>query len=336
MKLYYYKDAAGNFGDDLNPWLWYSLAPELFKDDPSALLLGIGTLINSRVPALPRKLVFGSGVGYNKAPIINADWKFYCVRGPLSARALGLDTSLALTDPAVLVPQLIPSKPVERTAMVSFMPHHGSLGFADWKSICDAAGINFIHPADDNHDIIFQIRRSRLVIAEAMHLAIVADAFRTPWIPVACYDHILRFKWDDWCQSVGVDYEPYQFERVWDMDCKLSPRDLFKTKLKRKLRHAGVWSARWDAPPPESNMAQLREQIALQLRDLATNGRTYLSADARHSRSIDQLMGKLDELKRDARAGSLQPTQGAVAPRSVAGRPRMMESTSRRELIPGV
>ncbi|MEJ7808150.1 MAG: polysaccharide pyruvyl transferase family protein [Telluria sp.] len=305
MKLYYYQDPAGNFGDDLNPWLWYSLAPELFDDDSSALLLGIGTLINSKVPALPRKLVFGSGVGYNAAPTIDDAWKFYCVRGPLSASALGLDPSLAMTDPALLVTQLMPAAPVERSAMVSFMPHHASLRFADWKGICDAAGINFIHPAANIHEIIFQIRRSRLVIAEAMHLAIVADAFRTPWIPVACYDHILRFKWDDWCQSMGLAYQPHQFQRVWDMDRMLSPRDLFKTQLKRKLKGAGVWSAAWGEPVPLPNMAALGDQMAAEMRKLATSARSYLSTDVRHRQATEQLVGKLDELRRDARAGSL-------------------------------
>ena len=106
MKLYYYQDAAGNFGDDLNPWLWYGMAPELFDQDDSSLLVGIGTLINNKVPAQPRKLVFGSGVGYNGAPQVDANWKFYCVRGPLSAHTLGLDPSLALTDPAVYLAQL--------------------------------------------------------------------------------------------------------------------------------------------------------------------------------------------------------------------------------------
>ncbi len=27
MKLYYYKDVIGNFGDDLNSWLWDALIP---------------------------------------------------------------------------------------------------------------------------------------------------------------------------------------------------------------------------------------------------------------------------------------------------------------------
>ena len=41
MKLYYYKAPLGNFGDDLNPWLWPRLLPDIFDDDgrvSSALL----------------------------------------------------------------------------------------------------------------------------------------------------------------------------------------------------------------------------------------------------------------------------------------------------------
>ena len=304
MKLYYYQDPAGNFGDDLNPWLWYGLAPELFDDDSNTLLVGIGTLINSKVPAAPRKLVFGSGVGYNAAPSIDGNWEFLCVRGPLSAEILGLDKSLALSDPAVLITQLMPPAAVERTGMVSFMPHHASLHFADWKGICDAAGINYIHPAANMHEIVFQIRQSRLVIAEAMHGAIVADAFRTPWVPVACYDHILRFKWDDWCQSLGMTYAPLQLERIWDMDRMLAPRDLQKTRLKRKLLSAGIWSASWAKPVPESNLDQLKGKMAATLQSIASSGTSYLSDDRNHVRSIDQLLEKLEQLKRARRAAA--------------------------------
>ncbi|HRG56916.1 MAG TPA: hypothetical protein PLG56_12795, partial [Lacunisphaera sp.] len=64
MKLYYYRDPIGNFGDDLNPWIWTSLLPEILDGDDKELFLGIGTVINSAVPAAPRKLVFGAGLGY--------------------------------------------------------------------------------------------------------------------------------------------------------------------------------------------------------------------------------------------------------------------------------
>jgi succinoglycan biosynthesis protein ExoV len=306
MKLYYYKDQVGNFGDELNPWLWYSLAPELFDEDGSSLLVGIGTLVNNNAPAAPRKLVFGAGVGYGSAPASREDWQFYCVRGPLSAQALGLDRSLALSDPAVLLTEVMPKTSVKRTGVVSFMPHHASLRFADWRGICKQAGIHYIDPAANVHEVVFQIRQSRLVLAEAMHLAIVADAFRVPWVPVACYDHILRFKWDDWCQSLDIRYEPVQLARVWDMERHLSARDRFKTHLKRRLKGAGLWSSNWSAPVPETNIEQMTAVMAARLYDIANSGTNYLSDDSQHHRSIARLMEKLELLKRDVRGHTYQ------------------------------
>src|SRR4051794_17394139 len=97
MRLYYYKDPIGNFGDDLNPWLWPRLISNIFDVNNEIIFLGIGTLLNQkvdrRVAASAFKVVFGSGVGYRKGklPLIDNRWKFYCVRGPLSAYALSLD-----------------------------------------------------------------------------------------------------------------------------------------------------------------------------------------------------------------------------------------------------
>jgi len=80
--LYYHQDPQRNFGDDLNPWLWQRLLPGQFSGtvahDPRArgvvaddevLFVGIGTLINTRVPTGPRKVVFGSGAEETFLPI---------------------------------------------------------------------------------------------------------------------------------------------------------------------------------------------------------------------------------------------------------------------------
>ena len=64
MQLYYFKDRHGNFGDDLNPWLWGQLLPEVLRGPSDELFVGIGTLLNHRLPAAPIKHVFGSGHGY--------------------------------------------------------------------------------------------------------------------------------------------------------------------------------------------------------------------------------------------------------------------------------
>src|SRR6185295_9202266 len=116
MLLYYHKDPRGNFGDDLNPWLWSRLLPGCFTGelphdprsrdmsaDGETLFVGIGTLLNDYVPEHARKVVFGSGAGYGPPPILDDSWDVFCVRGPATAALLGLDKAAAITDPGILV-----------------------------------------------------------------------------------------------------------------------------------------------------------------------------------------------------------------------------------------
>ena len=98
MKLYYYRTGVRNFGDDLNNWLWPKLIPELLDPIDGYLLIGIGTILNRRIPESPQKVVFGAGVGYGERPVLDDSWTVYCVRGPLTAAALELSPDLAITD----------------------------------------------------------------------------------------------------------------------------------------------------------------------------------------------------------------------------------------------
>jgi succinoglycan biosynthesis protein ExoV len=312
MRLFYYKDPIGNFGDDLNPWIWDALAPEIFDDDDATVLVGIGTLINSRAPVAPVKYVFGSGVGYHQFPVIDEKWQFYCVRGPLSAARLGLDKSYAISDPAVLLTQVPDIAPVEKKDFVCFMPHHASSRHADWRTLCKKAGIVYMDPADDMRQTVTLIRQSKLVIAEAMHAAIVADAFRVPWVPVACYDHILDFKWQDWCQSLSMDYTPQKIPSIWDMERNLSANDLFKTRVKRSLRTIGIWSDNWTPPVPKTNRKKMEDRVVAELARIAAEGRYCMSSENAHRLSIERLLEKLDFVKRKhARSKNTAPMTAA-------------------------
>ena len=63
MKLFYYQDPGGNFGDDLNAWLWPRLIPELLDGDEGSLFVGIGSILDRRIPRGAAKGSFRRGRG---------------------------------------------------------------------------------------------------------------------------------------------------------------------------------------------------------------------------------------------------------------------------------
>jgi succinoglycan biosynthesis protein ExoV len=215
LELLYFKTAGGNFGDDLNQWFWDEVLPGWRTWAPDTVLVGIGTiLVKGLLPEGRRKLVLGSGVGYGEIPDIHSnpdEWDIRCVRGPRSASALGLPPAKGLIDPAVLLPEFREFSGLGRGQDCIFIPHHGSLGLLDWNRICEGTGIIPVSPAGDAKTIIRRIATARSVIAESMHAAIIADAFRVPWRSVAISRAFNAFKWQDWAESVEVDLQVTRF-----------------------------------------------------------------------------------------------------------------------------
>jgi succinoglycan biosynthesis protein ExoV len=241
MRLHYYKDPHGNFGDDLNPWLWSRLIPDLLDNDGRTLFVGIGTILRREIPREPGKVVFGSGAGYGTPPVLDERWRVYCVRGPHTAAALGLEPGRAITDPALLVRCLRdPAAPGDRFG-TAFIPHHESVHRAaaqgiDLEAVARSAGLVFIDPRQPVERVMDSIWVARRVLTEAMHGAILADAWRVPWRAVRLYPHVLGSKWVDWTASLRLRYAPLEPESG-PVDCG---------GLARFLRLASVEeSGRW-------------------------------------------------------------------------------------------
>lgn len=209
MKIYAYRGVEPNFGDELNHIVWPRLLPGVFDDDPTTLFLGIGSILFNDHPKSAKKIVMGAGFGgYTNLPNINdGSWEIHFVRGPQTTSLLGIDPGLALADAGILLRTMI-DKPKLEPTKVSFMPHLSSLWRGNWRSACELANITFIDPRSNVKQILDQLMASTVVIAEAMHGAIIADALRIPWIPALPLANMNRMKWLDWTESLGIDYRP--------------------------------------------------------------------------------------------------------------------------------
>lgn len=296
MKLYYFKDPEGNFGDDLNPWLFGQLFTELLDDNDKELLVGVGTLLNHRIPAAEKVTVFGSGHGYGQLPAVNENWTFICVRGPRTAKVLNLPAETAITDAAMLTP-LFFNQALEKRYQTSYMPHCHSARLGDWQYLCEQAGVHFIDPRQPFLKVFAEIKQSKHLITEAMHGAILADAYRVPWTPTKAYPHISEFKWQDWLDSVEVSAEFSSLPAVYRGDELFGFKDTFKHKIKRVLHNTPLWQTTWEVAPPARSNRQAVDSCIEALRKLAAKQQVFLSADAKLQHNTERLLEKAAQLR---------------------------------------
>lgn len=213
MKIIYYQGRHPNFGDDLNLWLWPRLIPDFFDEAEDAVFIGIGSIIGGRkFKPHVRKIVFGAGFvpQYHKKPDLSENWHFYFVRGPRTASMLGLSPEIGIGDSGILVRTLLNATAGSQARQVAFIPHWESLGRGNWDKVCALAGIHLIDPRWSVDRVLDDIKKSHLIIAEAMHGAIIADALRIPWIPLMPINKKHREKWFDWADSLTIKLEQHK------------------------------------------------------------------------------------------------------------------------------
>ncbi len=218
MILSYFK--GNNFGDALNPLVWNHYFPGFFDQDETVMFLGIGSILGfiKPTPKVKKAIVLTSGYAYDSIPKPDKRYDIRCVRGPMTADILKIDRKLAVTDGALLlrnIPALAEEPP--KKYKYCFVPHYISENMFDrWQPLFHETGVEFVSPAQDPLKVIRKIRESEIVLAEAMHAAIIADTFRIPWIPVNMFRHINNFKWQDWFHSMELgEYKPVFLPRLY-------------------------------------------------------------------------------------------------------------------------
>ena len=160
------------------------------------------------------------------------------------------------------------------------MPHYELAG-KGWENVCKELGFGYIDPRWTVEEVLSAISQTEVLLCEAMHGAIVADALRVPWIPVVTNSTILSFKWQDWCSSIGVEYKPNYIERLQNPREKqdlLTPIRLVRDKIRQR------------------KASQALKQIAM-------NQPSYLSEDRRIETLTQQLEEKLHLFQQDVENG---------------------------------
>lgn len=299
MQLYYCKIEGGNFGDDMNAWFWEDLFPDYRDIALDYSLFGIGSILGRYFLKDKEKVVIlGSGSGYAAFPDDMPGERIYgWVRGPLTAKNLGLDADRAITDPAVMCPKLASFRDTDTDAARSgrfFIPHVGTERIdLNWGRIARRAGLEHLSPTTESKKMIRRIAQAELVVTESLHGAIVADAFRTPWIGIAISPTFSSFKWEDWARSMDIKLRLAPALR--------GPKSIYAAA--RRLRSNSRWP-----PPSPSDVPKIRlPQGSLQNDRLEYRLRKNEKAEARTW--VTRFRPVLEEiLVRDLRkAGRISP-----------------------------
>lgn len=297
MQLYRWRGAERNFGDELNALLWPKLLPGFFDDDPAEQFLGIGSVLDARHETGAVKLVAGAGYGgYEAPPTLDANWIIHWVRGPLTARRLGLPEVCGLGDPAMLL-----SAPCAGGRSIGFMPHFESLERGAWAAAANAANVTLIDPRGDPAAILGAIGACRLLVSEAMHGVIVADAMRVPWIAMRPLMSMHRAKWQDWADALGLRLR-FRLLAASSLAERLHASPLAATRRGRHLLNL--------AHPMLQAAGRCRfiEQAARSLTAAAAFA-PQLSAAAALERCRTRMLERLDALRRDPwRQGAKVPS----------------------------
>lgn len=312
MKPFHWESTHGNFGDDLNLWLWDFLLPGLRDVHAQTLLVGVGTVLNTEIlPADGHKLVIGSGFGYGALPDMRdrSQWDVRSVRGPLTAEKAGLPIETGIVDPAVLVTEMPEFQNVSKNGKRTFIPHWESAAAGLWPEICKTVGLSYLDPRGEAKAVIREIAASELIVAESMHGAILADAFRVPWIAVSSSRSINSFKWNDWARSLGVTYQPKHIPvstraeaiakgaRFWGVGFERSKQAAAELEKQRYGENVML------ADPEQTTLRVMAKQALAMPSALAlwqaSKAKPQLSKDAALASCKERLLTVIDGVRRD-------------------------------------
>jgi len=217
-----------NLGEHFTPILVSSLgySPKDYEEAKSknelksyrSCLMIIGSeLTKEQIDSLdvPEVHIWGQGKGLSgklfdfdlNSPPYREKVKIYAVRGPNTARELGLDPSIPQGDPAFLIPFLFPIEK-NQDGKVRYVPHHKNRKHINEKLKYLGAD-EFVDVMIERGEALKEVRRivsSKLVLTNSLHCSIIAHSYGVPWAVSLVGDERLNMpnKWKDFLEFLGI------------------------------------------------------------------------------------------------------------------------------------
>ncbi len=300
MNIIYWQSAIKNFGDELNVDFYArTLNLDLKNFRAGEAILGVGSILDYDTTRYSKIHVLGSGSGFDSIHLKNViNYKFWFVRGPLTAKVFGLDENISIGDPAILVPQIYDFKFLDvKKSGVLFIPHYYSAMNGDWAKSCASVGIKYRSPMSSLQDICTDIAASELIITESLHGAILADTYRVPWILVAT-PPIARspFKWHDWAASIGLQYQAINIPCLWTKP--MSDYEKLTNRAKYSLGHLKLGPNRWKNKVFKVHAEQDIMECGLLLEKISKSVAPTLSKISLLEESQERMMTRLEDFKK--------------------------------------
>lgn len=308
MVIQYCKVAGGNFGDDLNLWIWPTLFPDLPALEGRALFYGTGTLLGGRHDSSITKLVLGAGIGEAGVAVPGKHWDFRWVRGPCTAREFGLPRALGLGDSALLLPGL--GGGPDARGPVGLIPHHKTWESYDWDAVAARAGMRGINPKQSPLDVLRQMRGCSRIVSESLHGAIFADAIGIPWAACVLAHRFNEFKWRDWLATIDRAFAPFVIERGLVRGIGLG-KSLANhmARLLRYQRH----TRRPGLRPVAAASRGDADRVAEALFDFSRQDANFACSHPAHvGRQKQQMLDRCEDFARDYHLAMATPQEAAI------------------------
>ena len=197
-----------NFGDEIMPAILSKVTGqdvEKGRLQGTEDLLVAGGSIAQFFFDRPNVVLWGTGIFGDHGRHATPGWEVLAVRGPKTARALGLADATPFGDAGLLAPLLLDPAEIEAHDQVVVVPHFGHRAYLEGRPETDRFRV--LDPTGDPLEVVRGIAGASQVVASSLHGLVVADAFGKPsaflGIPG---DPVMggSFKFEDHDQAVDV------------------------------------------------------------------------------------------------------------------------------------